>query len=217
MLRRRDEEQHSNQLSPSFNRASGDSRDANSGEGSARAELGYKLKPDNYDGLVPLRKFFSQFNLIARANNRSNSTKSVALASCLRGKAGSVLETFGNSPFVSTKKKLQTVQRYIRDLRLKLQDIHSEIRERLGVKTSSVKARYDLERVFYFKKNKKWLFNPRKEKRKTPKLQSNLEGRFVVVRKLSEMVYVRMLVMFKNLQNKIVHADRLAHFYERKG
>jgi len=31
-------------------------------------ELGFKLKPDNFDGTVPLREFFTQFDLIARAN-----------------------------------------------------------------------------------------------------------------------------------------------------
>jgi len=31
-------------------------------------ELGYKLKPDNFDGTVPLREFFAQFEFIARAN-----------------------------------------------------------------------------------------------------------------------------------------------------
>ena len=56
------------------------------------SELGYKLKPDLYDGSVPLREFFTQFHLIARANAWSESVKTVALASCLRGKARSVLD-----------------------------------------------------------------------------------------------------------------------------
>jgi len=73
MLRRREEEHYINQLSPSMNRVSGDLRVANSGEGSARAALGYKLKPDTFDGSVPLREFFSQFNLIACANNWTDS------------------------------------------------------------------------------------------------------------------------------------------------
>lgn len=55
-------------------------------------ECGYKLKPDNFDGSVPLREFFTQFHLIARANGWSNSVKTVVLASCLRGKARSVLD-----------------------------------------------------------------------------------------------------------------------------
>jgi len=54
--------------------------------------LGYKLKPDVYDGSVPLREFLAQFNFIARANNWSESTRTVALATSLRGKARAVLD-----------------------------------------------------------------------------------------------------------------------------
>ncbi|KAL6419603.1 hypothetical protein ACFW04_013691 [Cataglyphis niger] len=54
---------------------------------SINKELGYKLKPDIFDGSVSLREFFSQFELIVRANKWSNATKTVALISCLRGKA----------------------------------------------------------------------------------------------------------------------------------
>ena len=41
----------------------------------------------------PLHEYFSQLNLIARANNWDDATKTIALASSLRGKARSVLET----------------------------------------------------------------------------------------------------------------------------
>ena len=58
----------------------------------SRYELGYKLKPDVYDGSVPLREFLNQFNLISRSNGWSDSAKTVALASCLRGKARTVLD-----------------------------------------------------------------------------------------------------------------------------
>ncbi|KAL6260869.1 hypothetical protein P5V15_008398 [Pogonomyrmex californicus] len=61
-----------------------------------------KLKPDTYDGSVPLREYLTQFNLIARANNLGNTEKAVVLASCLRGKARAILEggtDFENSQF----------------------------------------------------------------------------------------------------------------------
>ncbi|RLU18891.1 hypothetical protein DMN91_009249 [Ooceraea biroi] len=51
--------------------------------------LGFKLKPDVFDGMILLRKFFTQFSLIARANGWDESAKAVALASCLKGKARS--------------------------------------------------------------------------------------------------------------------------------
>lgn len=75
-----------------------------------RAELGYKMKPDTYDGGAPLREFFSQFDLIASANCWSDSAKTVALAACLRGKARSVLEcveSVNNLEFTELKSKLE--------------------------------------------------------------------------------------------------------------
>ena len=84
-----------NQISQSVVRACGDSGSCLTEE-SVRAECGFKLKPDTYDGSTPLQEFFAQFNLIASANRWSDSIKTIALASCLRGKARSVLETVQN-------------------------------------------------------------------------------------------------------------------------
>jgi len=72
--------------------------------------FGFKIKPDTYDGKVPLREFLSQFLLIARANNWDETTKSVALAASLRGKARTVLETVENLEnlnFAELKSKLE--------------------------------------------------------------------------------------------------------------
>jgi len=80
---RRRQEQHFLQLSPS-NNSNVIPRERN--------ELGYKLKPDNYDGSVPLHEFITQFNFVARANAWADSAKTIALATCLRGKARSVLD-----------------------------------------------------------------------------------------------------------------------------
>ena len=68
------------------------SRSATGGDSDARG-LGLKIKPDTYDGGVPLREFLSQFLLIARANNWDDAAKSIALAASLRGRARAVLET----------------------------------------------------------------------------------------------------------------------------
>jgi len=40
-------------------------------------DLDLKLKPDTYDGTVPLREFFAQFELIARASRWNEMTKIV--------------------------------------------------------------------------------------------------------------------------------------------
>jgi len=64
-----------------------------------RFDLGYKLKPDVFDGDVPLREFLSQFEFIA--NNWSDSVKTVALAACLREKARSILDRIAEIDSIS--------------------------------------------------------------------------------------------------------------------
>jgi len=75
-----------------------------------QVEFGLKLKPDTYDGTVPLREFFAQFELIARASHWNEMTKTVSLASCLRGKARAVLESVEdpmNLNYADLKSKLE--------------------------------------------------------------------------------------------------------------
>ncbi|RLU21233.1 hypothetical protein DMN91_005606 [Ooceraea biroi] len=57
---------------------------------------GLKLKPDVFDGSVPLKEFLAQFALIARANAWNDAAKAMALASCLRGRARAVLSALEN-------------------------------------------------------------------------------------------------------------------------
>jgi len=78
--------------------------------GTTHSGLGYRLKPDVFDGEVPLREFLSQFEFIANANGWSDSIKTVALAACLRGKARSVLDgiaEIGSVTFSELKSKLE--------------------------------------------------------------------------------------------------------------
>ncbi|XP_077280522.1 uncharacterized protein LOC143907555 [Temnothorax americanus] len=60
--------------------------------GSTETALGYKLKPDTFDGTVLLREYLVQFNLIAQANGWVESSRTVALALSLRRKARAVLD-----------------------------------------------------------------------------------------------------------------------------
>ena len=79
---------------------------------SANAEnRGIRLKPDTYDGTVPLREFLAQFSIIAHANFWSEAEKGMVLASCLRGKARSLLDSCADSgemfSFSELKRKLE--------------------------------------------------------------------------------------------------------------
>src|SRR5580765_8010877 len=101
-LRQRDEtlrrmEQEIAQISRSNNSVNVENERVNVSErdetsASSNINLGYKLKPDTFDGTGSLREFFTQFELIARANRWTNELKTVALASSLGGKARSVLD-----------------------------------------------------------------------------------------------------------------------------
>lgn len=105
------------QLSPSDNVPSsvgGTARPCNSGVGAcgeARAPVGLKLKPDVFDGTAPLREFLTQFSLIAGANRWGETEKAVVLASCLRGRARSLLDSCavneGVISFEELKSKLE--------------------------------------------------------------------------------------------------------------
>lgn len=121
MLRQRDDELHQikqtlSQLSPSnftgLNSASECAAVAGeSGDGAVCTRANdLKLKPDTFDGTVPLREFFSQFDIIARANRWDEESKTFALASCLRGRARSVLdsiEDYDHLKFAELRSKLE--------------------------------------------------------------------------------------------------------------
>lgn len=103
-LQRLQERLTDDQISRSNNiRASGDSVEASCVGGNASVvpvELGFKLKPDAYDGLTSLREYFVQFAYVARANGWDDSARAVALVSCLRGKARSVLDGLPEGGFL---------------------------------------------------------------------------------------------------------------------
>lgn len=103
LLRQREEsqrelEQRINELSQTSNRIVnvGEFSGEEGAENSSVGQIGVKLKPDVFDGSVPLREYFTQFELISKANNWSDAIKTVILASNLRGKARSILENFPN-------------------------------------------------------------------------------------------------------------------------
>jgi len=118
----------------------------------------------------------------------------------------------GRPPDLLTQESF-SVERYNRNLQLKFVQIHSEARKRIE-QSSRTKAHYDYKarRTLFQEGQKVWHFNCRREKGKVSKLQSNWEEPYLVVKKLSEIDYC----MSPKHRNKIVHADRLASFLERK-
>lgn len=67
-------------------------------------------------------------------------------------------------------------ENYIGELRIKLERIHGEVRRRLEIKSSCAKSYYDRKarNISFSVGQKVWLFIPRRERGKTPKLQKTL-------------------------------------------
>lgn len=88
------------------------------------------------------------------------------------------------------------------------------MRRRLQIKSSRVKTRYDKKAraVNFIKGERVWFYNPRRFIGKSPKLQRDWEGPFVIIRKLGDVVYS---IRRKGGKLKIVHADRLAVYTKR--
>jgi len=101
-------------------------------------------------------------------------------------------------------------------VRKKLEDLHEVVRKRVDIKSSQTKTWYDQKarKIQFDVGQKVWFYNPRRKKGRAPKLQSSWEGPYFIVRKLNDMVYC--ICRSNRSKNKIVHADRLAHFVERK-
>ena len=104
---------------------------------------------------------------------------------------------------------------FVENLKEKLEEIHSNVRERMTLKSLQVKARYDRKaRTVLFKEEERvWFYNPRRSKGKAQKLQNNWEGPYLVVKKFNDVVYC--IQRTARHRKKVVHADRLAPFLER--
>ncbi|KAJ8916404.1 hypothetical protein NQ315_014615 [Exocentrus adspersus] len=110
-------------------------------------------------------------------------------------------------------KEEEGVDNYLSRLQDRLRLTHTEVRQ-FKLKSDRMKTRYDLRantRGFQVGE-KVWLYNPKRSKGKSPKLQKSWEGPYSVVTRLNDIVYR----IQKNPQAKmkIVHIDRLTPYQE---
>ncbi|XP_018398078.1 PREDICTED: uncharacterized protein LOC108776069 [Cyphomyrmex costatus] len=103
---------------------------------------------------------------------------------------------------------------YLGKVKKKLEDLHEGVRKKVDIKSSLTKTWYDQKaRQIHFEEGQQvWFYNPRRTKRKAPKLQCNWEGPYHVVKKLGDVYCIR---KSNQRKNKIVHTDRLAPYLER--
>ncbi|KAJ8921336.1 hypothetical protein NQ315_002950 [Exocentrus adspersus] len=111
-------------------------------------------------------------------------------------------------------KKEEGVNNYISHLQDRLKLTHAEVRQKMRIESDRMKTRYDLRsNTGGFQVGEKvWLYNPKRTKGKSPKLQKSWEGPYTVVTRLNDVVYR----IQKNppAKMKIVHIDRLTPYQE---
>lgn len=121
----------------------------------------------------------------------------------------------GNLPRSEEGEASSSIENFASTLREKLDEIHSEVKEKMNIKSSRVKSYYDrgVRKILFQEGERVWFFNPRRIKGRAPKLQSNWEGPFFVLKKFNDVVYC--IQKTPRHRKKVVHADRLAPFIDR--
>ncbi|KAJ8909763.1 hypothetical protein NQ315_005452 [Exocentrus adspersus] len=104
-------------------------------------------------------------------------------------------------------KKEEGVNNYISHLQDRLKLTHAEVRQKMRIESDRMKTRYDLRaNTGGFQVGEKvWLYNPKRTKGKSPKLQKSWEGPYIVVTRLNDVVYR----IQKNPQDKM----KIVHYY----
>ncbi|KAG0718414.1 hypothetical protein GWK47_000798 [Chionoecetes opilio] len=98
-------------------------------------------------------------------------------------------------------------------LKERMEEIHHQVRGNLRIAGEAMKTRYDRHtEVPVFQEGQQvWLYNPRRKKGQSPKLQSPWEGPYTVVEVISDVTFrIRRLPRRRTM---VVHADRLWRYY----
>ncbi|GFV49220.1 retrovirus-related Pol polyprotein from transposon 412 [Trichonephila clavipes] len=81
-------------------------------------------------------------------------------------------------------------EEYIEKLQARMEEMHHLARERIGMASEKMKTRYDgraTEHDFH-EGDKVWLWNSKRGKGLSPKLQTNWEGPYTVLKRLNDVV-----------------------------
>ncbi|GBM48620.1 Transposon Ty3-I Gag-Pol polyprotein [Araneus ventricosus] len=94
---------------------------------------------------------------------------------------------------------------YMKNLEARLESVHAFARERM-------KTRYDSRATdHHFKEGDLvWMYNPKRRRGLSPKLQQNWEGPYTIVKKLNDVVY--RVQRSPNAKPKVIHINRLAPY-----
>ncbi|KAJ8932556.1 hypothetical protein NQ318_004710 [Aromia moschata] len=101
---------------------------------------------------------------------------------------------------------------FVEDLRKRMDRIHRFARENLKIHSDKMKQRLDTTSTETALKpgDAVWLYAPKRTKGKCPKLQSNWEGPYTIIKKTNDLVY--RIQLSPRSKPKVVHLERLMKY-----
>ncbi|GBM09461.1 Retrovirus-related Pol polyprotein from transposon 412, partial [Araneus ventricosus] len=101
---------------------------------------------------------------------------------------------------------------YMKNLEARLESVHAFARERIKLASERMKTRYESRATdHHFKEGDLvWMYNPKRRRGLSPKLQQNWEGPYTIVKKLNDVVY--RVQRSPNAKPKVIHINRLAPY-----
>ena len=104
---------------------------------------------------------------------------------------GREIRLAGDLMFGSPETYSQESQNYSSKLENQLREMNRLVRVRRKIASDKMKTRYDISSnsVGFQEGNQVWLFNPKRRRGRSPKLQSNWEGPYSVKKRINDVVY----------------------------
>ncbi|KAJ8953410.1 hypothetical protein NQ318_023527, partial [Aromia moschata] len=103
----------------------------------------------------------------------------------------------------------RSLPEFVEDLREKMDRIHRFVREKLKIHSDKMKQRLDTTstETAFKPGDAVWLYAPKRTKGKSPKLQSNWEGPYTIIKKI-----IYRIQLSPRSKPKVVHLERLAKY-----
>ncbi|GFT37354.1 retrovirus-related Pol polyprotein from transposon 412 [Trichonephila clavipes] len=103
-------------------------------------------------------------------------------------------------------------EEYIKKLQSRMEEMHHLARERISMASEKMKTQYDARATghSFHEGDKVWLWNPKRRKGLFPKMQSNWEGPYTVLKRLNDVVLRTQ--KSRHSKPKVIHYNRLAPY-----
>ncbi|KAJ8935972.1 hypothetical protein NQ318_020846 [Aromia moschata] len=102
----------------------------------------------------------------------------------------------------------RSLPEFVEDLRERMDRIHRFAREKLKIHSDKMKQRLDTTstETAFKPGDAVWLYAPKRTKGKSPKLQSNWEGPYTIIKKINDLVY--RIQLSPRSKPKVVHLEK---------